>query len=220
MWYCTGFQLMLLLIFINQKSKNMKKLFLAAVLFTAILTSCKKDSTPDPVPAPIVYAEENPLPTFLSTTGFNQLSTVSNYGATKYEEGFTFKANVKGKINAMVMKLPVANSSLRITIWDNVSKAVLRTENINIPTANTEATIAIATFDVVKDKEYFISMWTSDDFQRSRTDNAAAAYPIVSGNISILGYLSKSVASGQVFPTNVSSRYYYGDLSFKFQRTE
>ncbi len=196
----------------------MKKLILVAVLFTAIFASCKKDSAPVVIP-PVVYVEENPLPGFLSATGFNQLSTVSNYGVTKYEEGFSFKANVKGKINAMVMKLPVANSSLRITIWDNVSKAVLRTENINVPTANTEATISIATFDIVKDKEYFISMWTSDDFQRSRTDNAAAAYPIVSGNISILGYLSKSVASGQVFPTNVSTRYYYGDLSFKFQQT-
>jgi hypothetical protein len=196
----------------------MKKLFLVAILFMAALVSCKKDKTPDPVP-PVVYAEENPLPSFLSNTGFNQLSTVSNY-VTKYEEGFSFKANVKGKINALVMKLPVANSSLRITIWDNVSKAVLRTENVNVPTANTEATIIIPTFDIVKDKEYFISMWTNDDYVRSRTDNAAAGYPIVSGNISVLSCLYKQVASGQVFPTSSTTKYYYGDISFKFQQTE
>jgi hypothetical protein len=196
----------------------MKKLFLVAILFMGVLVSCKKDKTPDPVP-PVVYAEENPLPSFLSNTGFNQLSTVSNY-VTKYEEGFSFKANVKGKINALVMKLPVANSSLRITIWDNVSKAVLRTENVNVPTANTEATIIIPTFDIVKDKEYFISMWTNDDYVRSRTDNAAAGYPIVSGNISVLSCLYKQVASGQVFPTSSTTKYYYGDISFKFQQTE
>jgi hypothetical protein len=196
----------------------MKKLFLVPILFMGVLVSCKKDKTPDPVP-PVVYAEENPLPSFLSNTGFNQLSTVSNY-VTKYEEGFSFKANVKGKINALVMKLPVANSSLRITIWDNVSKAVLRTENVNVPTANTEATIIIPTFDIVKDKEYFISMWTNDDYVRSRTDNAAAGYPIVSGNISVLSCLYKQVASGQVFPTSSTTKYYYGDISFKFQQTE
>jgi hypothetical protein len=197
----------------------MKKVLLALSIIAFTITSCKKDKTPDPV-APIVYAEENPIPGFLSATGYNQLSTVGNNGAGKDEEGFSFKANVKGKINALVMKLPVANSSLRITIWDNVSKAVLRTENVNVATANTEATISIPTFDIAKDKEYFISMWTSNDYGRSRTDNAAAAYPIVSGNISILGCLYKSVASGQVFPTIVSTRYYYGDISFKFQRTE
>ncbi len=196
----------------------MKKLFLVPILFMIVLVSCKKDKTPDPVP-PVVYAEENPLPSFLSNTGFNQLSTVSNY-VTKYEEGFSFKANVKGKINALVMKLPVANSSLRITIWDNVSKAVLRTENVNVPTANTEATIIIPIFDIVKDKEYFISMWTNDDYVRSRTDNAAAGYPIVSGNISVLSCLYKQVASGQVFPTSSTTKYYYGDISFKFQQTE
>jgi hypothetical protein len=195
----------------------MKKLILVAVLFTAIFASCKKDSAPAVIP-PVVYVEENPLAGFLSTTGYNQLSAVSNY-VTKYEEGFSFKANVKGKINALVMKLPVANSSLRITIWDKATATVLRTENVNVPTANTEATIAISPFDIVKDQEYFISMWTNDDYVRSRTDNTAATYPIISGNISILSCGYKSVASGQVFPNIISTKYYYGDISFKFLQT-
>jgi hypothetical protein len=196
----------------------MKKIILVAVLFTAIFASCKKDSAPAVIP-PIVYVEENPLSGFLATTGYNQLSTVGNY-PTKFEEGFSFKANVKGKINALVMKLPVANSSLRITIWDKATAAVLRTENVNVPTANTEATISISAFDIVKDREYLISMWTNDDYARSRTDNSAAAYPITVGNISILDCAYKLVATGQVFPNLSSAKFYYGDISFKFQQTE
>jgi hypothetical protein len=58
MWYCTGFQLMLLLFFINQKNKNMKKLFLAAVLFTAMFTSCKKEDCPVITPVVPTYPIE------------------------------------------------------------------------------------------------------------------------------------------------------------------
>jgi hypothetical protein len=123
----------------------MKKIIIL-LLTIASLAACKKDKTTE-TPAPIVYLEENPMPEFLATTGFDQYSTVSS-NLNSYEEGFTFKASVKGMIPALVIKLPVVNSSLRITIWDSTSHAVLRTENINIPVANTETLLPIPFFNI------------------------------------------------------------------------
>jgi hypothetical protein len=191
----------------------MKKMIIFFLAVTS-LTACKKDKTTDPV----VYAEENPIPGFLATTGFDQKSEVSNY-PSPFEEGFSFKATTKGKINALVIKLPVANSSLRITIWDNTSKAILRTENVNISTANTETAIVINPFNIEKDKAYFISMNTKNDYVRTRTNGTPITYPIVSGNISILG-VAFVLTPNQEFPTDLSQYAYYGDIGFKFQRTE
>ena len=160
----------------------MKKLILSTIILTTLATSCKKDKED----APVVSSEENPIPTFLSSTGHDHKSIVHNY-ANSFEEDFSFKATVKREIKTLVIKLPTVTRSFRITIWDNVSKAILRTENMNIPAANSITNFTIPTFNIVKDNEYFISMNTINDYVRSRTDNAVIPYPITEGNIITLG---------------------------------
>jgi hypothetical protein len=193
----------------------MKKVFLACCMFVIGISSCKKDKIPEPV----VYVEENPIPEFLAKTGLNQIITPFEGNTNvSYEQGFSFKATAKGKINSLVIKLPRANPQLKVTIWDNLSKTVLRTENINIPTANTETVISIPTFDVIKDKAYFISINTPSKYLKKRSDLADITYPKTIGNISILGVSNVGGAS-QSFPINPIYNLFYGDISFKFQQT-
>lgn len=192
----------------------MKKVLLVLGIFAIGISSCKKDKTTEPIPE--VYAEENPMPEFLTRTGFNQvLVTIPGGGI---EDGFSFKSKVNGKINAIVMKLPYANTSLRVTIWDNVSKAILRTEYVNVATGAVENIIAIQTFNILKDKEYLISMNPTGYYFKYRSDNASIAYPVTVGNITILS-CSALATINQIFPSNLFYDRYYGDISFKFQQT-
>jgi hypothetical protein len=218
MWYCTGFHLILLLFFINQKNKKMKKLFLLAVLFTAIFTSCKKDSTPDPVPAPIVYPEENFMDGYLSATGFSE-KTTSQVNLSDYEFGNEFIPTVKGKITSLKIKLPDVNSSVRVTLWDKATTTIIKTEIINVAAANILYTVDIVDINLVKDKEYAISMNSNDWYDRRKTSSANATYPVTVGNIKITSYTFRS-GTAQSYPNSPQLSYYAGDVSFNFQRTE
>ncbi len=179
--------------------------------------SCRKD---DPEPQPIVYPEENFLNGYLSSSGFSQ--KVTNFVNTgNYEFGVSFTPTVKGKINSLKVKLPDANANLRVTVWDFTTKTVLATEIVNVASANTEVTKTITPLMLEKDKKYFISMNSGDWYDRTKTDNSIAIYPITSGNITINSYqwISSTTAETK-FPTSISSYYYAGDLSFNFQRIE
>jgi len=195
--------------------KTLKTIFtlLAISIFTI---SCSSDDDNDSVK----YAEENPLDAYMAGSGFSQKAVdVKNSGI--YEYGFSFKPKVTGKINSLIVKIPDVNPALRITVWDAATKTVIKSETINVATANITIEKAISPIALTKDKEYYFTVNSDDWINRTKTDGSAAAYPITAGNIVITGYAYiSSTASETLFPTNLRNTYYAGDMTFKFQQTE
>lgn len=196
--------------------KTIKTLF--TILSVALLTiSCSSDDDKEEA---VKYNEENPLDAYMAGSGFSQKAVdVKNSGI--YEYGFSFKPTVTGKINALVVKIPDVNAALRITLWDAATKTVIKSEMINVPTANVTVEKAITPIALTKDKEYFFTVNSDDWINRTKTDGSAATYPITAGNIVITGYAYiSSTASETIFPTNARNTYYAGDMTFKFQQTQ
>jgi len=196
--------------------KTIKTLF--TILSVALLTvSCSSDDDKEEA---VKYNEENPLDAYMAGSGFSQKAVdVKNSGI--YEYGFSFKPTVTGKINALVVKIPDVNAALRITLWDAATKTVIKSETINVPTANVTVEKAITPIALTKDKEYFFTVNSDDWINRTKTDGSAATYPITAGNIVITGYAYiSSTASETIFPTNARNTYYAGDMTFKFQQTQ
>ncbi|QQV04255.1 MULTISPECIES: DUF4082 domain-containing protein [Chryseobacterium] len=202
---------------IPAKMSLVKNLILSLGISVATMSvSCSKDDEAEQ-PAPVVYAEENPLAKYYETTGFTTSSDFINAG--DYEFGLAFTPKVKGKINALVVKLPAVNSNLRVTVWDYATKTVIRSETVNVGSANTEIVKSIPELVLEKDKMYFISMNSNDWYKKNKPDNSNTVYPVTAGNIVFSEYRWVS-GTAQNWPTNVSSNYNAGDLSFKFQQID
>ncbi|MFB9078395.1 hypothetical protein ACFFLS_16170 [Flavobacterium procerum] len=193
--------------------KTFKTIF--AILITAALAvSCSSDDDKDNTPT---FKTENPLAVYYTQTGFSTVSNFINSG--DYEFGLVFTPNVKGKIKAITLKLPATNANVRVTIWDFANKAVLRTETLNVATADVQVSKEISELALEKDKKYVITMNSNDWYKKNKADNSNAVYPIVAGNITINEYRWLS-GTAQTFPTTVATSYNAGDLSFDFQQTE
>ncbi|SHM90740.1 protein of unknown function [Chryseobacterium carnipullorum] len=204
-------------VFSTLRSLSRKSLCIAMALNSVFLiTSCSKNDD-ESIPQPIVYAEENPLAKYQENAGFTMTTNFINSG--NYEFGLVFSPNVKGKINAITLRLPDVNPDLKVTIWDYTAKTVLRTEMVNVSASNTLFTKVIAELALEKDKKYVITMNSNDWYKKTRPDNGNAVYPITAGNIKFLEYRWLSTSS-QIFPTNISFNYNGGDLSFNFQQVD
>ena len=190
----------------------MKTKFFAATFAVLLLASCKDDDDKK------TYSEENPLVTYMESSGFNQ-KTANFINAGSYEFGYRFQPKVKGTINAITFKIPDNATNTRVTIWNAETKVVLRTITIPTSTANTELRLAIDPLSIEPSEKYAITYNGNDWYKRYKTDNSVTTYPINAGNISILGYNWLGTAS-QTFPTNVSADYYGGDLSIVFQQKD
>lgn len=192
--------------------KTLKTIF--TILSIAIFTvSCSSDDDKD-TPK---FNVENPLAAYYTTTGFSTVSNFVNSG--DYEFGLVFTPTVKGKIKAITLKLPATNPSVRITIWDYTAKTVLRSETLNVATADVEVKKEISELALEKEKKYMITMNSNDWYKKNKADLSNTTYPIVAGNITINEYRWIG-GTTQTFPTNVSANYNAGDLSFDFQQTE
>jgi hypothetical protein len=197
----------------------MKPLKTILTLFTISIfaVSCSSDNDK---PDPVMYDSENPLEAYMSTSGFYQ-KAADQKNAGIYEYGFSFKPTVTGKINAIIVKIPDVNSTLRVTLWDAATKTVIKSEMVNVATANVTVEKTITPISLTKDKEYFFTVNSDDWINRTKADGSAATYPIVAGNITITGYAYiSSTATETLFPTNARNTYYAGDMTFKFQQTE
>ena len=199
-----------------------RKLFLKLALllsFSLSVTNCSKDN-PAPLPvAPVLATIQDPLPGYLTISGFGEKVTNVIDESVNGERGFSFIPLTNGKITAIVAKMPSvnANTGMRVTIWDKTANAVLRTEIIDITTANTEVTKTITALALIKDKEYFFTFNNNDRYRREKTNGSDASYPITVGDIAITGF-SFINGSSQTMPTNSISNYMSGDCSFKFQK--
>lgn len=192
--------------------KNLKTI-VTIILIAVSVVSCSsddKDNTPK-------FNVENPLAAYYTQTGF---STVTNFvNAGDYEFGLAFTPTVKGNIKAITLKLPAASPSVRVTIWDYTTKAVLRSETLNVATADVQVSKEITVLALEKDKKYMITMNSKNWYKKNKADLSNVTYPITAGNIRFDEYRWIGGAT-QTFPTNVSANYNAGDLSFDFQQTE
>lgn len=189
------------------------KTILIVLVFAVSAISCSsddKDNTPK-------FETENPLTAYYTATGFSTVTNFINSG--DYEFGLAFTPTVKGKIKAITLKLPATNPSVRVTIWDYTAKSVLRSETLNVATADVQVSKEISELALEKDKKYMITMNSNDWYKKSKADNSNVTYPIIAGNITVIEYRWIS-GTAQTFPTNVSANYNAGDLSFDFQQTE
>jgi hypothetical protein len=186
------------------------------LLFTIVIISCSKEENK----TPIIYGEENPLNGFLSQLFYyEETYTYINELGGIAQVGMSFTPLVKGKINAIVVKIPTINNNLKVAIWDKQTRAKLRVEYLNVTSANSFITKEITPLELSKDKEYVITMFSDDYYARNRTDNAVGEFPVISGNIK----MTKSVTGEgetELYPLSGSGNQYFGDCSFNFQQTE
>ena len=187
---------------------------MSIIVSSIVLFSCSKKD--EPVPAPVVYPEQNPLTGYLAATGFDQ-KTTNFINGSDYELGYSFIPLVNGKMTAIVVKIPEARLGMRVTVWDKVAGTAIRTEIFDVQTANVEATKSITGLDLIKDKEYLISMNSNDWYKRSKTNDSSVTYPFTVGDIKITSYSYKN-GTAQTIPDFQASAFYSGDCSFKFQK--
>jgi len=193
----------------------MKNLISKLAILLSLLFIGNACSSDDPAPYFLSYPTENPMPSFLSSTGFNQ-KNLDIIDDASYEFGYKFKPLVKGKMKYIKVNLPDAQTNLRVTIWDVETQTVIRTETITSVTANIDTKLNITSLALTKDKEYMITFNCTDWHERSRDDAGNVVYPVTAGNISITGY-GYIFGTSQAFPTTYRVNYIAGDLSFGFQ---
>lgn len=193
--------------------KTVKRM-LAVLALIALTVSCSNDND---TPAKTGYTEQSPLQGYLTATGFNQKLIEINNSPSIYEHGFSFKPKVTGKMTAIIAKLP-DDVNVRVTIWDKQAGIPYRTGILNITQSAVEFTQAVD-IDLVKDKEYMITVNSNDWYIHSKTDNSATVYPLTVGDIEITGFAYKA-GSAQAMPDGFVMNYCLGDLSFKFLQTE
>lgn len=171
------------------------------------------------VPIETNFTEENPLQTFLSMTRYNEYQTLCTNQSVFKEVGFKFKTLEKGTMNAIAIKIPITNNSLLVTIKDDDSNQTLRTETINVTTADTEITKTIVPVKLGKNKIYTITMKSKIHYKRFRSDYSQPQYPVNAGNIKIITPVSNEFSSDGI-TMGGTGNFYSGDCSFTFLRTE
>ena len=167
--------------------------------------------------APVLAPLQNPLAGYLAASAFDQKTVNFINEPTNYEFGYSFIPLVNGKMTAIVVKIPDARLGMRITVWDKAAGTVIRTETIDVATAGVEVTKQITALDLIKDKEYILSMNSNDWYERSRTNEAAVTYPFTVGDIKVTSYSYRD-GTAQAIPNTPVLNYYAGDCSFKFQK--
>ncbi len=190
------------------------KTIIAILALTIFTFSCSKDDVVTSIPA-VLAPWQDPLSEYLVISGFGERK--ENVFDSSINRGLSFIPLVNGKITAIVTKLPGVRSGLRATIWDKASGIALRTELIDVNTINDTTIKQIIPLDVLKDKEYYITLNTNIFYYRTKRDGTNATYPFIIGDIKITSYAISS-SNAQVMPNIIQTDFYGGDCSFKFQK--
>jgi Domain of unknown function (DUF4082) len=201
------------------KTLNTKLALLAITFFTiATNISCSKNDDPIVTPLPVVLAPlQDPLQGYLVASGFNE-ETITILNNLDRELGYSFIPLVNGKITAVVVKIPDTRSALKVTIWDKTTATVLRTETIDITSSGVETIKIISPLDLIKDKEYFVSMNSNDYYYHKKANGSDVTYPFIVGDIKVTSYAERPGVVQQLIPNFPGLSGYIGDCSFKFQK--
>jgi PBP1b-binding outer membrane lipoprotein LpoB len=198
------------------------KSLLLQLYLLAFLTSCSNDNgsiESNQDANQVTFVEENPLPNYLNVTQYNEQTTVFTNIAVEKEIGYFFEPLRKGKINSLVVKLPTVETNLEVRIWDLVTHTVVRTEIVNVNIANSTIVKDIVPLELVKNRNYAITMITNNYYAKSKIDFGVINHPVTIGNFKIYGsYLSNCDPFNPSFNTLIGL--YNGDCSFNFLPTE
>jgi hypothetical protein len=185
------------------------------IAFAALTISCSGD---DDAPTTPVFLEENPIPALIADAGYSQTSITDL--ASSAEVGYSFTPLVNGKINALVLSLPVANANTRVTLWDVETQLAIQTIYVSVPTAATEVIKKITPITLVKNKKYALSFYNGKIYYLHSTPSGSIPYPRTYGNIKIDDIVFVYTNGLQSFPTGDGmSSAFVGDLTMKFQQT-
>ncbi len=195
--------------------------FIAVIFATSTLfSSCSKDDEPvQPAskPTPLVFESEDFYDGFISKAGL--ISTFPITGDPNfYEAGLVFKPLVTGKITHLRINIPTVQTTTKVTLWDKETKTVIKTVNCGTIGSTIEGRYVINDIILVKNKEYVISMNSKNFIAKTGVGNIA--YPITSGNIQVLDYVT-NLGNTITFPeTSTDNEGVKGKVSFDFIRTE
>jgi hypothetical protein len=166
------------------------KILMIIGLILALLTACTKKTTPTPKPevTPVQKAESQ------SVYYYRYLN---NGYATSYEHGITFSSNANGKITKVGGKVPKAGN-YRITVWDDSSKNVITTTNVNLDSLSYKY-VNITPINVRANKRYVVSINILKDAFEIRDNSGIDFMPFYADGITI-HYYSDSKTSTQTFP--------------------
>ncbi len=192
---------------------KIKNTYLSFLMASSLCLSCSNDSNNNTT----TYSEENPLPGFLSVTGFNNKTITYIDDNTAYECGLEFTPTVNGNINAIVLKIPKTVNNIRVTIWDAETISPIRTEYVNVTVANANNRKNISPIQLTANHIYAITMNTHNYYIK-HNDYQSVSYPITSGHIIINKTLHHPEVN-QVLPTFAPVNAHQGDCSFIFQQT-
>jgi hypothetical protein len=193
------------------------KTTIAIFIVSIFAISCSKDdSTPTPTAKP-VYETEDFYDGFISKAGL--ISTFQITGNPDfYEAGLVFKPLVSGKITHYKINIPTIQTTTLVTLWDKATKTVINTSNCGTIGITKESVFDIADIVLEKNKEYVISMNSKNFINKAGVGNIA--YPITSGNIQVLDYVT-NLGNTKTFPeTSTNNESVNGKVSFEFIRTE
>lgn len=193
--------------------------FLLMLFLLLTVSACRSKDEEEVKIEPKIYPVVNSLAQFYALAGLTTAEPkISTYN---YEQGFIFSPAVKGRIIALTAKLPKANNSLRVTVWEYEKKTVLRTEVLNVSTAGINSRKVIDPLFLEKDRKYMITM-TTNTFYKRETPSASILidYPVKAGEI-YYGKHYYGSAVGQAIPTTATEPSRFdGDLSFDFQQVD
>ncbi|PLK45603.1 DUF4082 domain-containing protein [Emticicia sp. TH156] len=178
----------------------MKKQFfvlLANMLLIFIIIGCKKKE---------IHSEEA-FTSFLadSTMNIKVTTNLSSY----YEFGLKFQTLVEGRIVKLGTILPNAGE-YRVCVWDFSNKSVLLQQNVIQNQANKLAWVNVSSLPLVVGKDYFISVLANNWNDAYPKSGRIIPYPLVKGNIKILGFAYKSQPSSiapPVLPNEIDNNF-------------
>jgi hypothetical protein len=191
------------------------KTIIAIFILSIFALSCSKDDS-SPTPKP-VYQAEDFYEDFISKAGL--ISTFQITGNPDfYEAGLVFKPLVSGKITHYKINIPTVQTTTKVTLWDKATKTVIHTTNCGTIGITKESSFDISDIVLEKNKEYVISMNSKNFINKAKVGDIA--YPITSGNIQVLDYVT-NLGNTRTFPeTSTNNESVNGKVGFDFLRTE
>jgi len=192
------------------------KTFLFTIMLTAVFLSCSKNDEEQIIDEErIIYQEQNFFNGFLDQLGFTE-AEFGSYGYP-FQFGLSFTPLVDGTINSFVAYVPYEEPYGSIKLWEKSTGMLVYSKDLNLP-ENYELTVNVDPISLSKDKEYIITLYALASNFRYNFSFPNADLPIVEGDIQI-NYFTDSGHRDEM-PSAVYSNFYYGDLSFNFQRTQ
>ncbi len=197
---------------ISEKTK-LFTMFVILSISMIYITSCSKDNSI----ASSIYPEENFLKEYLKNAEFNQNPTVENYiDLTEYF--LDFSPTVNGQINSLVIKAPVNQSQIEVSIVDVTRNEYLLTIQVDL-IAGQALTKKIDPILIEKNNVYKMVVDYKDCYEYKTTNNQEINYPVKAGNINVTKFGVRHIRSAVEYLEITKTRY-AGEFSFNFQRSE